>query len=1150
MSNTVTAFFKGRVGVSEAVYQNDYGIVMNFDSIELPAHFDCYFSVMGEDEAIPGIGADSQVVIPNSCLTRSGTVTLHIPIHTGTNDSEVEYIVYFKVIGRARPVDDGTPAQMTAIEQALALLQNPIGNIEQIVNEALAFTGDTFAEMQAALDADQAAFQDDMGDRADAFEAEIRGDISDVESDFDNLNAQYQTAVAAHTVDSEVQNVRVGADGKTYASAGEAVRTQVTDLKSGFSGIENDSGLYVSATTQNGYRKANGTYASTSSYVSKTTGFIPCSEGDVFHYTGTSTGAAPAAIFYDSSKQIIGTADDYTMTAIAGSSYVRFSSFAAINNEVTLKVVSEEGRLWTIDEDIASLKSRATALETGAASLDAKVPEDIVERHINESKTFISKNPEDVNDTAFIIADSVDQIPAMVVASYTQSGSGDPSPNNERTINGLSSIDVSAYRGKNRLEVTATTTSLNGVDLTVNKDSEGRVTSIVVDGTAASNTFFVISSDISDHLITGTDYILTGDASGSEDRSDFVLYADNGTNYFDNGDGVTFTANGSTTLVKLAVYSGTVLENKVFYPMVRDATITDNTFEPFDYWSRDTSLTDTLYGGLLNLATGVAEVTHDILTASDISVDDITIGPVEGTSGNRLVVITTEFVGYTVEPVISNVMNYRVRYQSTSPYEFYNGDGDMNVYIPSTYNTPALVKTHLESIGAYFVGRLKTPKEETLISSTAEAYFRIGKNYVYNADALTIRYAPDTAFTALKTMITEQRDPFDDEFIRKAEAHSALKRWLPYSVGTTNYVPESNYGVMYTRLSLLVMADPHLDLFYKDKSLQNVQDAYDFAQMSTAYIDDQGRDLSIKAVLNCGDVLYNQLSVEASEVTLNKMFNIAKNCTVPTLFTKGNHDNYALDDDDWGNVWFNYAESEYGIVRQTKSNGKKSTWYYYDIDAYKVRIVVADAEDIDREAVDQYGRMIYNGQNAWAISDEQLNWFASTALNFDDKAELDWGVIVLIHQGTTYSTLLDPPYESSIAKLAKLCQAFNEQSTYSNHYTYSEDSFYDIDIDADFTRYASETNKPHMICWILGHEHVDRYQVIDGINMIWTTNMACMTNASDSTLARVPNTPVENAFDIVTIDTRYRKIRYIRYGAGVNAYGYGGDRFLPDGIDY
>lgn len=228
MSNTITAYFKGRVGVAEAVYQNDYGIVMAFDSIDLPAHFDCYFTVTGSDEAIPGVGADNIVAIPNAVLAKSGKVEIHIPLHAGSNDSEVEYVAYFKVIGRARPEDDGTPAQMTAIERALALLSQPITNIEEIVNEALAFTGETFEEMQEDLD-------EWKTDTEEGLETWKGG----VESDFDNLDAQFQTAVSALTVDSEVQNIRVGDDNVTYTSAGEAVRTQFSNVKSDFGSCVN-----------------------------------------------------------------------------------------------------------------------------------------------------------------------------------------------------------------------------------------------------------------------------------------------------------------------------------------------------------------------------------------------------------------------------------------------------------------------------------------------------------------------------------------------------------------------------------------------------------------------------------------------------------------------------------------------------------------------------------------------------------------------------------------------------------------------------------------------------------------------------------------------------------------------------------------------
>ena len=205
MSNTITAFFKGRVGVAEAVYQNDYGIVMILDSIELPAHFDCYFSTLEQDEAIPGIGVGNRVAIPNDCLTRAGNVTLHIPLHTGANDSEVEYIVYFKVIKRARPVDDGTPVQMSAIERALALLQDPIGNIEDIVNEALSFTGETFDEMKADLN----TFKDGIDERQDLVEAQVANLAT-------NVKANTVTTLWEGTLDTKGQSVTLSEDISNY----------------------------------------------------------------------------------------------------------------------------------------------------------------------------------------------------------------------------------------------------------------------------------------------------------------------------------------------------------------------------------------------------------------------------------------------------------------------------------------------------------------------------------------------------------------------------------------------------------------------------------------------------------------------------------------------------------------------------------------------------------------------------------------------------------------------------------------------------------------------------------------------------------------------------------------------------------------------
>lgn len=362
MSNTITAYFKGRVGVAESVYQNDYGMVMNFDSIDLPAHFDCYFSILNQEEAIPGVGADGMVAIPNSVLANPGAVTIHIPIHTGANDSEVEYVVYFKVIGRARPIDDGTPDEMTAIAKALALLQNPITNIEQIVNEALAFTGDTFDEMQEQLDADQSAFETEMGTRADTFESGIRARQTQVESDFSNLNAQFQTAVGALTVDDELLNVRVGDDNVTYATAGDAVRKQFAAVKSDIASLVTDGTYIVDLTWEHGgidnaTGQNNNEGSTTRSRVAE---YMKCSDYDYISSTDESQNVW--VIYYNSNKVFIGSDSVVNGTAEIQQNYTFFRLDYRRGLEYTYNI-----KLYKYAES----EKRITALEADAVTYDA-----------------------------------------------------------------------------------------------------------------------------------------------------------------------------------------------------------------------------------------------------------------------------------------------------------------------------------------------------------------------------------------------------------------------------------------------------------------------------------------------------------------------------------------------------------------------------------------------------------------------------------------------------------------------------------------------------------------------------------------------------------------------------------------------------------
>lgn len=75
-------------------------------------------------------------------------------------------------------------------------------------------------------------------------------DISEIDSDVDVLKARMDTFASlpdgSTAGDAELEDIRVGADGVTYASAGDAVRGQVSDLKTDFDNLSNVAELIKS----------------------------------------------------------------------------------------------------------------------------------------------------------------------------------------------------------------------------------------------------------------------------------------------------------------------------------------------------------------------------------------------------------------------------------------------------------------------------------------------------------------------------------------------------------------------------------------------------------------------------------------------------------------------------------------------------------------------------------------------------------------------------------------------------------------------------------------------------------------------------------------------------------------------------------------
>ena len=166
------------------------------------------------------------------------------------------------------------------------------------------------------------------------------------------------------------------------------------------------------------------------------------------------------------------------------------------------------------------------------------------------------------------------EIEDVEIASFND-GSDLPMPKLEVAIEPVQ--DLHGYdspwvggAGKNKLEVTATTQTINGVTFTVNSDG-----TVNLSGTATGTFVFPL---ISGTLSFSSDTIITGgyaEASASK-----VALRINGSNLVPS-EGYTISANTNITEIAIRVNSGFNTNGVKLYPMIRLATVSDATFAPY-----------------------------------------------------------------------------------------------------------------------------------------------------------------------------------------------------------------------------------------------------------------------------------------------------------------------------------------------------------------------------------------------------------------------------------------------------------------------------------------------------------------------------------------------------------------------------------------
>lgn len=192
-----------------------------------------------------------------------------------------------------------------------------------------------------------------------------------------------------------------------------------------------------------------------------------------------------------------------------------------------------------------------------------------------------------------------------------QSGSGTPSPDNVRPISGHT--DVESYLvGRNRLNNTASSSSIRGIDYTVNADK-----TVDADGLSTQNGGLVVFAD----SLPSGNYILNGSNNGSASTYCIRYNINGGTNInvYSGDSGIIALTDTDVLTVEIRVYQGATLNHVLFKPMIRLATDTNPAYEPYNGRTYTTSLGDTYYGGDVEQVSGEGEVTYTSVDLGSLS---------------------------------------------------------------------------------------------------------------------------------------------------------------------------------------------------------------------------------------------------------------------------------------------------------------------------------------------------------------------------------------------------------------------------------------------------------------------------------------------------------------------------------------------------
>jgi hypothetical protein len=288
--------------------------------------------------------------------------------------------------------------------------------------------------------------------------------------------------------------------------------------------------------------------------------------------------------------------------------------------------------------------------------------------------------------------------------------------------------------GKNLLQITSPSTTVNGVTFTVNEDS-----SVTVNGTATSVAVF--SCPVS--LRGGVAYTLTGSPAGSSMETYRHQITNLGNDF---GDGLTATpSSDSTEKFNIIVTSGATANNVTFYPMLRLASVEDGSYEP--YYDK----------GLADLNRAITHGSKNLLKVTGVNTTKNGVAYTNNYDGT--ITINGTSTGETADYVIGEVFLKAGKYivssltgTSTPECWIYVGDNkigqsnDKEATITLTQDSVISVNVYQSKTGSYSNVVLKPMIRIAGSDDTYEPYYEGLAELTYNHVLLWENAQPDSDF--------------------------------------------------------------------------------------------------------------------------------------------------------------------------------------------------------------------------------------------------------------------------------------------------------------------------------------------------------------------------------------------------------------------